>query len=101
MDIKPDNKFKQSLLLIVIGVLLMSALLNFSEVLGVFNLMIGLFMPLLVGGAIAFIMNVPMSFFERQIDRLSGGRRNRFLEKIKSPLCIIITFAIFVGAIFF
>lgn len=41
MDIKPDNKFKQSLLLIVIGVLLMSALLNFSEVLGVFNLMIG------------------------------------------------------------
>lgn len=101
MDIKPDNKFKQSLLLIVIGVLLMSALLNFSEVLGVFNLMIGLFMPLLVGGAIAFIMNVPMSFFERQIDRLSGGRRNRFLEKIKSPLCIIITFAIFVGAIYF
>ena len=53
MDIKPDNKFKQSLLLIVIGVLLMSALLNFSEVLGGFNLMIGLFMPLLVGGAIA------------------------------------------------
>ena len=101
MDIKPDNKFKQSLLLIVIGVLLMSALLNFSEVLGVFNLMIGLFMPLLVGGAIAFIMNVPMSFFERQIYRLSGGRRNRFLEKIKSPLCIIITFAIFVGAIYF
>ena len=101
MDIKPDNKFKQSLLLIVIGALLMSALLNFSEVLGVFNLMIGLFMPLLVGGAIAFIMNVPMSFFERQIDRLSGGRRNRFLEKIKSPLCIIITFAIFVGAIYF
>ena len=101
MDIKPDNKFKQSLLLIVIGVLLMSALLNFSEVLGVFNMMIGLFMPLLVGGAIAFIMNVPMSFFERQIDRLSGGRRNRFLEKIKSPLCIIITFAIFVGAIYF
>ena len=101
MDIKPDNKFKQSLLLIVIGVLLMSALLNFSEVLGVFNLMIALFMPLLVGGAIAFIMNVPMSFFERQIDRLSGGRRNRFLEKIKSPLCIIITFAIFVGAIYF
>ena len=82
MDLKPDNKFKLSLLLIVIGVLLMSALLNFSEVLGVFNLMIGLFMPLLVGGAIAFIMNVPMSFFERQIDRLSGGRRNRFLEKI-------------------
>lgn len=101
MEIKPDNKFKQNLLLIVIGVLLMSALLNFSEVLGVFNLIIGLFMPLLVGGAIAFIMNVPMSFFERQIDRLSGGRRSGFLQKAKSPVCILITFAMFVAAIYF
>ena len=101
MEIKPDNKFKQNLLLIVIGVLLMSALLNFSEVLGVFNLIIGLFMPLLVGGAIAFIMNVPMSFFERQLDRLSGGRRGGFLQKAKSPICILITVAMFAAAIYF
>ena len=75
MDMKPDNKFKENLLLVVIGVLLISALMNFSEVLGVVNLIVGLFMPLLVGGAIAFVMNVPMSFFERQIDKLSGHTR--------------------------
>ena len=83
MDIKPDNKFKQNLLLVVIGVLLISALMNFSEVLGVLNLIIGLFMPLLVGGAIAFVINVPMSFFERQIDRLSQKTGASVIEKDK------------------
>ncbi len=101
MDMKPDNKFKENLLLVVIGVLLISALMNFSEVLGVVNLIVGLFMPLLVGGAIAFVMNVPMSFFERQIDKLSGHTRVGFLQRIKTPICILITFTIFIGAIYF
>ncbi|MBS5334223.1 MAG: AI-2E family transporter [Firmicutes bacterium] len=101
MDIKPDNKFKQNLLLVVIGVLLISALMNFSEVLGVLNLIIGLFMPLLVGGAIAFVINVPMSFFERQIDRLSQKTGASVMKKIKTPVCIIITFAIFVITLYF
>lgn len=101
MDIKPDNKFKQNLLLVVIGVLLISALMNFSEVLGVVNLIIGLFMPLLVGGAIAFVINVPMSFFERQIDRLSQKTGASVMKKIKTPVCIIITFAIFVITLYF
>lgn len=101
MDIKPDNKFKQNLLLVVIGVLLISALMNFSEILGVLNLIIGLFMPLLVGGAIAFVINVPMSFFERQIDRLSQKTGASVMKKIKTPVCIIITFAIFVITLYF
>ena len=92
MDIKPDNKFKQNLLLVVIGVLLISALIN---------LIIGLFMPLLVGGAIAFVINVPMSFFERQIDRLSQKTGASVMKKIKTPVCIIITFAIFVITLYF
>ncbi len=101
MDIKPDNKFKQNLLLIVIGALLVSALLNLSEVLGAINLMIGLMMPLIVGGAIAFIMNVPMSFFERQIDRLTGKNSKNPLSRIKSPLCIVVTLVMFVAIIYF
>lgn len=101
MDIKPDNRFKQNLLLVIIGVLLISALMNFSEVLGMFNLVIGLFMPLLVGGAIAFVINVPMSFFERQIDRLSSDKGTGFLQRVKTPICIVITFAIFAATIYF
>ena len=34
MDIKPDNKFKQTLLIVIIGIMLFAALLELSEVMG-------------------------------------------------------------------
>ena len=98
---KPDDKFKQNLALIVTGVLLLAAVLNFSEVLGIVNLCVGLCMPLIVGGAMAFIMNVPMSFFERQIDRLQRRSYSKIIAKARTPLCMIVTLAVFVLAIFF
>lgn len=101
MDIKPDNKFKQNLILIIVGVVLFVGLFNLEKVLGVVSLGIGLFMPLIVGGAIAFIMNVPMSFFERQIDKLQQKEHSKVLEKAKTPLCIVVTLAIFIGVIYY
>lgn len=101
MEIKPDNKFKQNLLLIIIGVLVAVAFLNFSEVLGIVELAIGLFMPLILGGAIAFVINVPMHFFEKQIDRLQERKYNKILDKLKSPICIIVTLLAFGGIIYF
>lgn len=101
MNMKPDDKFKQNLVLIVTGVLLLAAVLNFSEVLGIVNLCVGLCMPLIVGGAMAFIMNVPMSFFERQIDRLQRRSYSKIIAKARTPLCMIVTLAVFVLVIFF
>ena len=99
MDIKPDNKFKQTLLIVIIGIMLFAALLNLSEVLGVLQYAIGLCMPLIVGGAMAFIMNVPMHFFEKQIDRLQRRHYSKGLEKTKTAICIIVTLVAFVAAL--
>lgn len=101
MDIKPDNKFKQILLLIIIGIVLFAALLNFSEVLGIMQYALGLCMPLIVGAAMAFIMNVPMHFFEKQIDRLQRRRYNKWLEKAKTAVCMIVTLVAFAVAVYF
>ena len=101
MDIKPDNKFKQTLLIVIIGIMLFAALLNLSEVLGVLQYAIGLCMPLIVGGAMAFIMNVPMHFFEKQIDRLQRRHYSKGLEKAKTAICIIVTLVAFVAALYF
>lgn len=101
MDIKPDNRFKQNLILVIIGVCLLVGLTNFDKVHVAVNLVIGLFMPLIVGGAIAFILNVPMHFFEKQIDKLQAHRKNRILEKTKTPVCIIVTLAVFVLIAYF
>ena len=101
MEIKPDNKFKQALLLIVIGILLLAAVLNLSDVMSAIGYAAGLCMPLIVGASMAFIMNVPMHFFEKQIDKLQRRRYNRALEKAKMPLCIIVTLLVFALVIFF
>ena len=70
MDNKPENKFKENIILVVLGVTLLVALLNIKTVASAAGTMIGLVMPLIAGGIIAFILNVPMNFFERKIDWL-------------------------------
>lgn len=42
--------------------------------------------PLLVGAAVAFILNIPMSAFER---RFFPKSRRRFVQKIRRPVCMI------------
>lgn len=101
MEIKPDNKFKQNLLLVVIGVCLLVGLMNFGKVQHALSVVIGLFMPLLVGGAIAFILNVPMHFFEKQFDKLQQHYGGRAIAKAKTPLCMIVTLLAFILVIIF
>lgn len=99
MDFRPDGKFKQNLLLITFGVLLFVGLTHISKVMAVAGTLIGLAMPLIVGGAIAFILNVPMSFFERNIDRLSN--ENSIIKKVKAPISITLTLLSFLLVLFF
>ena len=65
MEQKPDKSLKNSLLLVIVGVTLFVALQHLNLVAGALSMMIGLVMPLIAGGIIAFILNVPMSFFEK------------------------------------
>jgi len=101
MDTKKDEKFKQNIILVVLGVTLLVALLNLKMVAGVIGTVAGFFMPLFVGGIIAFILNVPMSFFERQADKINEKNPSKILTKGKTPLCLIVTLILFVVAIYF
>jgi len=100
MDTKKDEKFRQNIILVILGVTLLVALLNFRTVAGVIGTVAGFFMPLITGGVIAFILNVPMSFFERQADRLNRKHPSKLLTRGKTPVCLIITLILFVLAIY-
>lgn len=101
MDNKKDFKFRQNIILVVLGVTLLVALLNLKTVAGVIGTVAGFFTPLLVGGIIAFILNVPMSFLEKQVEILNARKPSKFLEKGKTPICLIITLVLFVLAVYF
>lgn len=100
MDTKKDEKFKQNIILVVLGVTLLVALLNLKTVTGVIGTVAGFFMPLFVGGIIAFILNVPMSFFERQAEKINEKNPSKILTKGRTPLCLIVTLILFVVAIY-
>ena len=94
------NRFKENLILVITGVLLFVALTHFSVVLGGLNYMIGLIMPLIVGGAIAFILNVPMCFFEKYYDNLTKKNSSKLIESMKTAVCIVITLIAFLLVLF-
>lgn len=56
----------------------------------------GLVFPLLLGLAIAIIINVPMSFFERYI---FAKTERSFLQKTRRPLAFLIAFVMILGII--
>lgn len=104
MDTKETNekgRFKQNIILVVLGVSLLVALMNFKTVAGVIGTVIGLFMPLIVGGIIAFILNVPMHFFEKQIDKINSKKPMRWLQSLRSALSLVVTLVLFVMVISF
>lgn len=101
MDTGKEQKFRQNIILVVLGVSLLVGLLNLKEVAGVIGTVVGLFMPLIVGGIIAFILNVPMTFFEIQADKLNEKWQSKIFTKLRRIICLLVTVACFAVVIYF
>ena len=101
MGEKPDKNFRNYLILVIVGVTLFAALQHLNLVAGALGTMIGLVMPLIAGGIIAFILNVPMNFFEKKIEWLNGRHPSKLLLRMKSALSLIVTLILVAAAIFF
>ena len=99
MEGKKDKKFFDILLLILLGVGAYVGLSNLPAVAESIWGVVSLFMPLIVGGVIAFILNVPMHFFERQCEKLYEKTGTKILKTARGPICLIATLIAFVAAI--
>ena len=64
MNLNKEN-LKKIRGLIVFTVILLIALWNYSLILDVLGQGVGIVYPFLLGGAIAFVINVPMSFLKK------------------------------------
>ena len=88
-----SKNFIEKLALITFGVILTFALFNFSKIWGSFNFLLGVASPILTGVVIAFVLNIPMSFFERYalgfMDKIKSDRLRR---RGKRALAIVLTF---------
>ena len=87
------DQIKQRLLVVCGGVAFFCALQNLPAVVMVLRWMLGTLSPFLVGGAIAFILNVPMRAIEA---RLPAGRR---WTRLRRPLALILTLTAMAGVV--
>ncbi len=98
--VKRTDKFKEHVLLVVIGVGLFWALFNYEKIFHLLGAGMKILSPFIIGAVLALILNVPMSAIERTMFR--PGKDNSYrkiTKKIKRPVSLILTFIIFFGVI--
>ena len=84
--------------LIVFTAFLVVALWKFDVVLDVLKAIWGILFPFVLGGAIAFVTNVPMSFLEKKIfGRVK--KENKTVGKLARPISLLLTIVFAVGVI--
>ena len=66
MEISKETR-KRMMQIIAFGILLYCGMEHFDVVIGAVDFVLGIVMPFLVGGAIAFVINVPMKSIERHL----------------------------------
>src|SRR5699024_2925191 len=84
------KQMKSIMLLILFTVMLYVGLQNIDVVLGVLGTMIGLVFPFILGGGIAFVLNVPMSFLERNIFGRGRLKDSRRAAKAARPVSLVL-----------
>ena len=72
------------------------AITYWKTVSGFIGMVFGAAAPLFIGAAVAYVVNILMSFYER---RFFGKTKNKKLLKIKRPLCMIIAFITLVAVL--
>lgn len=89
MDLNKEN-MKKICYLITFAVFLYLGVQNFGMVIVLLKIMWGFMLPFILGGAIAFILNVPMKFMERRIFGKALEKKNKAAMKFARPVSLIL-----------
>lgn len=98
MDFNKEN-MRHIRELIVFTIVLLIALWNYTIVLDMIGFVGNILFPFLVGGAIAFILNVPMSFLERNIFKNKSALKNKKVQRMARPLSLVLTILLVLGIV--
>ncbi len=96
MELNKKNT-KKILLVVAFGVLLHWGVQNFRQVLALLGLLLGLLLPFLVGGCIAFVLNILLTKVERWL--FSPRLKNKLPPSVRRPIGLIATLALVVAII--
>ncbi len=98
MNLDKKN-IKQLRQLILFTIVILIALWNYAIIFEWIGFAFGIIFPFLLGGAIAFVLNVPMKFLEQKIFRNKYLKDKKVAKKIARPVCLVLTIAIVIGIV--
>ncbi|RDU22485.1 AI-2E family transporter [Anaerosacchariphilus polymeriproducens] len=96
MELNKDN-MKKLMGLIVFTILVLVGIQRMDMVLEGFSFVWRIIFPFVLGGAIAFVLNVPMHFIEMNLNKLM--KKSVIGKKISRPISLILSILIVIGVI--
>ena len=96
LDRENMRKMKE---LIVFTIIILIALWNYDILFEWIGFAFGIIFPFLLGGGIAFILNVPMGFLEEKIFYNRYLKEKKIANRLARPLSLVLTLAIVIGII--
>ena len=86
-----EERTKQYLIVTAAGVTLFAALMNFSSILEFAERIIGLILPVIVGGILALFINVPVSGIEKRLKKLFRRWKKHPSDKLITVISFVLT----------
>lgn len=93
MEISKETR-KHLMQVIAFGILLYCGIKNFHVVVAAFCFLLEIIMPFLIGGVIAFILNVPMKRIEKHL-----FKKNPKMARLRRPLAYVLTLVCVIGVL--
>lgn len=83
------NNIKQGMILISFTIVLLTLMLNIQSMIQLFYTCISVIYPFILGGCIAFILNIPMNFYENKLFKIKT-KLSRTISLVLSLLSVMI-----------
>lgn len=99
MNQDDKRKVKVGVAISAFAILLYLGLQNVSSVLTGVQAVAGMLSPFFIGICLSFVLNVPLIFFEEKLFRFLNRKKLKLWEKLRRPICVILTIIFFLGII--
>ncbi len=86
-----DKRMKQNLVIVIVGIGLFAALMNLSVVLCFLEKVMGIILPVIVGGILALFINVPMTGIEIRLRKMQETKKRIFSDKFYRGTSFLLT----------
>ena len=98
MELNRKN-FKKILLLVFLSAIIIYAVFNMTSFFALLSKAVSFVSPIIAALCIAFVLNVLLNGLENKVFAFMAKSKRKFINKMRRPLCLVLTYALALGII--